>query len=848
MNQQVCDPNRLSSFVRGELSADAERELTAHLDQCESCGKALEHQVAEASAWREAKEFLGDCDFQDQDADFSGSDTIESQVQQVLSQLLPTDDPDSLGRIGGCEVTGVIGSGGMGVVLKARDHSLDRVVAVKVMAPHLAASGSARQRFAREAKAAAAVLHPNVIAIHGVSNEQALPYLVMPYVRGETLQKRIDSQGPLSLKDTLRIGVQIAAGLAAAHEQGLVHRDIKPANILLEEGVERVTITDFGLARAVDDASLTCSGVIAGTPQYMSPEQTRGEPIDARSDLFSLGSVLYAMCAGRSPFRAETTYGVLHRIANDNPTPVCEVNSDVPDWLGPVINRLMAKRPDDRFESAAQVAELLEVCLAHVQQPTAVALPTSLTTRGSFPFLIRQPIPTGVFVMVCIFSSILLAMLMMQTGEEDAPKARDNASKDNHTAVEANTTKGARSRLNARSVVESYVASALAGDIAKAASLAKSTPADPKRIAEWRDMLNVRRLRIKTVYVNDLTNPTEALATSEAATLEKEYQQPDGQRDGFLVFTLERTDEGWFVSDIDFESEEGADDELNRFIKSNPNSIGLPPNVDADASQPIEHDVRNADADNATLTHPRKQTIGQRSSPADENAKIIVDVYGGDRVLGQKKAKYATMVQALNVIDDVQVNFREAGPGSDIALVIVRDPTCLMNQEALTIGKPSARREAITQALAHVLTVRWEDGPSTEAEEAVAEQAEIVPEIVDVDRATNAVNRAMQYLLAVQKNDSETINSIARGLAKHEQREKDIATLLSGGGIPKLYKTWIVNNSAVVAIGPVSSSDKHMNGRFLLFTLSLVDERWSIVDIDLELEESLLKRFKHPLP
>jgi serine/threonine protein kinase len=148
-----------------------------------------------------------------------------------------------LGRIGGYEVTGVVGAGGMGVVLKAHDRSLDRIVAIKVMSPHLASSGSARRRFAREAKAAAAVLHPNVIAIHSVASEDANPFLVMPYVRGASLQKRIDSQGPLPLRDTLRIGAQIAAGLAAAHEQGLVHRDIKPANILLEEGVERVTIT-----------------------------------------------------------------------------------------------------------------------------------------------------------------------------------------------------------------------------------------------------------------------------------------------------------------------------------------------------------------------------------------------------------------------------------------------------------------------------------------------------------------------------------------------------------------------------------------------------------------------------
>ena len=167
--------------------------------------------------------------------------------------------------------------------------------------------------------------------------------------------------------------MQAAAGLAAAHAQGLVHRDIKPANILLENGVERVKLTDFGLARAVDDASLTQSGVIAGTPQYMAPEQARGEPVDPRADLFSLGSVLYAMCAGRPPFRADRRMAVLRRVCEDPHRPIREVNPDVPDWLEAIIDRLLAKDPADRFQTAAEVADLLERGLAHVQQPTAVA-------------------------------------------------------------------------------------------------------------------------------------------------------------------------------------------------------------------------------------------------------------------------------------------------------------------------------------------------------------------------------------------------------------------------------------------------------------------------------------------
>ena len=221
-----------------------------------------------------------------------------------LSSSRHSRKPGSLGRLGHYEIQEVIGRGGMGIVLRAFDEKLHRVVAIKVMAPQLATSATARRRFTREAQAAAAVTHDHIVTIHAVEEADGLPYLVMQYVAGMSLQERLERDGPLQLAEILRIGMQTAAGLAAAHAQGLVHRDIKPANILLENGIERVKITDFGLARAADDASLTQSGVVAGTPQYMSPEQARGEAVDHRTDLFSLGSVLYAMCTGRPPFRA----------------------------------------------------------------------------------------------------------------------------------------------------------------------------------------------------------------------------------------------------------------------------------------------------------------------------------------------------------------------------------------------------------------------------------------------------------------------------------------------------------------------------------------------------------------
>ena len=197
----------------------------------------------------------------------------------------------------------------------------------------------------------------------------------MPYVACESLQQRIDRTGPMELLDILRIGMQTANGLAAAHAQGLVHRDVKPANILLEIGIEKVILTDFGLARAIDDASITRTGVIAGTPLYMSPEQSRGEAVDARSDLFSLGSVLYTLATGRTPFRAESTYGILRRLTDEKHRPPREISPQLPSWLEMIVNRLLAKNPSDRFENASQVALLLEGCIAHLQQPTTVSLP-----------------------------------------------------------------------------------------------------------------------------------------------------------------------------------------------------------------------------------------------------------------------------------------------------------------------------------------------------------------------------------------------------------------------------------------------------------------------------------------
>lgn len=390
IGKHQCDLARADAFLESNDYRLEDPAFIKHLDECEGCRAYLDAHAAGVETWTEAGELLRPGEFDKAGSDsFSAASLIAATlvegvghqpvaIQSVLDKLAPTDDPHRLGRLGNYEVSGVVGVGGMGVVLKAHDPALERVVALKVMASELANNELAKQRFAREAKAAAAVLHPNVVPIYSVSSDDEIPHLVMAYVRGGSLQARLEKDGPLPLIEVLRIGSQIAAGLEAAHEQGLVHRDIKPGNILLEAGVERVTITDFGLARAVDDNTVTQLGSIAGTPQYMSPEQARGDQVDQQSDLFSLGSVLYALCTGRPPFRDDTSYGVMRRIIDEEPTPIRQLNPEIPVWMASLVERLMAKEKSDRFASSTEVHALLEGCLRHLQQPSVNPIPVGL--------------------------------------------------------------------------------------------------------------------------------------------------------------------------------------------------------------------------------------------------------------------------------------------------------------------------------------------------------------------------------------------------------------------------------------------------------------------------------------
>ncbi|WP_227254959.1 protein kinase domain-containing protein [Frigoriglobus tundricola] len=262
-------------------------------------------------------------------------------------------------RLGGYELRSLLGRGAMGVVFKAFEPSLHRYVALKLLAPELAAAPSARQRFAREARVAAAIQHENVVAIYAVRDSGAASYLAMEYVAGSCLETRVQEHGPMPVVLHTATARQIAAGLAAAHAKQIIHRDIKPANILIEAETGRAKLTDFGLARVTDDARMTADGALIGTPFYMAPEIIQGEAATPLSDLFSLGAVYYLMATGRVPFPGQTVAAVFNAVSSAEPVPPRRARPSVPEWLDQLILRLLRKDPADRYPTAAAVAAVL---------------------------------------------------------------------------------------------------------------------------------------------------------------------------------------------------------------------------------------------------------------------------------------------------------------------------------------------------------------------------------------------------------------------------------------------------------------------------------------------------------
>jgi len=429
MSLSCPSTTRLRHLAADRLAPPEAAELVAHLDACALCQRRLEALAGTTIPSNSPVTFAHQDEAALQEVLHALKATSEPKedthrlhiADWVRSFLGPAAAPDAMGRLDVYDVHDILGQGGMGVVLRAFDTALHRWVAVKVLAPHLAGDAVARKRFAREARAAAAIRHENVVAIHTVSEANGLPFLVMEYIAGGSLQSylhRFDRGDWWRAADLAR---QVALGLSAAHAQGIVHRDIKPANILVSGAVAtgeaangtqktRITlsstrpsaltsqhlphsaqpsppphehasltdqykITDFGLARAVDAAQLTESGVVPGTPMYMAPEQALGLPLDARADLFSLGTLLYRLCTGQEAFAAESPMAALRRVCDTEPPPVRALNPEVPDWLAAVISRLHAKRPADRYATAAELAD-------HLRQGLETGAVPALAHRG----------------------------------------------------------------------------------------------------------------------------------------------------------------------------------------------------------------------------------------------------------------------------------------------------------------------------------------------------------------------------------------------------------------------------------------------------------------------------------
>jgi TolB-like protein len=276
-----------------------------------------------------------------------------------------------------------LGEGGMGVVYRAEDTRLKRIVALKFLPPDLTRDAAAKARFIHEAQAASSLEHPNICAIHEIRDTpEGQMFICMSYYPGEILKKTIES-GPLPAETAIDIALQIARGLLRAHEAGVVHRDVKPANIIVTDRSE-VKILDFGLAKLAGQSGLTKSGTTVGTVAYMSPEQAKGEAVDQRADIWSLGIVLYEMMCGRVPFTSEYEQATIYLILNNEPTPIADLRPDAPRELQGIIDRCLAKNPEGRYSSAEALIDDLE-SVAGMRLPAASGQRGAMGSAGATP-------------------------------------------------------------------------------------------------------------------------------------------------------------------------------------------------------------------------------------------------------------------------------------------------------------------------------------------------------------------------------------------------------------------------------------------------------------------------------
>ena len=390
MAELVCpDQETLKLLLLGRLQEPEHRRWESHLLACADCAASAEtihaaDSLTEAIARRcrprgdeelvqevirRAKSLstkldtvhVGETRKDGGIADWSAADSLTGKpIEARLDFLAAAEQPDEIGRLGDYRVLKLLGAGGMGVVLLGEDIQLKRRVALKVMRPGIASKPQAKQRFLREARATAALSHDHIVQIYQVGEARGVPFIAMQYLEGQSLQAVLTRSKRLKPIDVARIGKEVALGLAAAHEKGLIHRDIKPDNIWIESKTRRTKLLDFGLARELGtDHGLTQSGAIIGTPRYMAPEQITGDSVDHRADLFSLGSTLYHLAAGKPAFKGASTPSLLYAIAHSAPQPLQQAAPGIHPSLAELIHSLLSKSPAERPQASETVADRL---------------------------------------------------------------------------------------------------------------------------------------------------------------------------------------------------------------------------------------------------------------------------------------------------------------------------------------------------------------------------------------------------------------------------------------------------------------------------------------------------------